>query len=227
MTIRRLKACLNGGRTEPFVPSTPAQIAAAAVSAVAAGAEAIHVHPRAEDGRESLSPADVAAAVTAARTAGVPVGVTTGRWIAPSNRHDLIAAWTTLPDFASVNVGEPGYDELVTLLRAKGVQVEAGVWSADEAGRVGEVDRILVEIIDTPAADALSKADAILARLAPTTIPILLHGEDEACWPLIAHAGRLGLPTRIGLEDTLTGPDGNPVTSNADLVRLALPIWQG
>jgi hypothetical protein len=35
--------------------------------------------------------------------------------------------------------------------------------------------------------------------------PRLLHGEDSACWPLIAHAGRLKLPTRVGLEDTLAG----------------------
>jgi uncharacterized protein (DUF849 family) len=221
--IRRLKACLNGGRMDPFVPKTPAELAESAVAAVAAGAEAVHLHPRGPDGRESLAPADVSAAVTAARRAGVPVGVTTGVWISPE-RHDLIAAWTDLPDFASVNVGEPGYDDLVTLLTSRGVQVEAGVWSPGEADRTGPVDRILVEIVDTPAAEAVSAADAILSRL-DGGIPILLHGEDEACWPLVAHAGRLGLPTRIGLEDTLTGPAGEPVTSNADLVRLALEVW--
>ena len=45
------------------------------------------------------------------------------------------------------------------------------------------------------------------------------------CWPIVAHAGRLGLPTRIGLEDTIVGPDGGPVTDNADLVRLARAVW--
>lgn len=38
--------------------------------------------------------------------------------------------------------------------------------------------------------------------------------------------GTLGLPTRIGLEDTIVGPDGSPVSGNAELVRLALQIWR-
>jgi hypothetical protein len=38
------------------------------------------------------------------------------------------------------------------------------------------------------------------------TTPRRLHGEGPACWPLIAYAGTPGLPTRIGLEDTTTGP---------------------
>jgi uncharacterized protein (DUF849 family) len=55
---------------------------------------------------------------------------------------------------------------------------------------------------------------------------MLLHGEQAATWPLVRHAGRLGLPTRIGLEDVLTGPEGDPVRDNAQLVRLALREWQ-
>jgi uncharacterized protein (DUF849 family) len=50
-------------------------------------------------------------------------------------------------------------------------------------------------------------------------------GEQESCWPLLRHAGRLGLPTRIGLEDTTTGPDGQQVSGNAELVSLALVEW--
>jgi uncharacterized protein (DUF849 family) len=54
------------------------------------------------------------------------------------------------------------------------------------------------------------------------TAPVLLHGEDESCWPLVRRAGQLGLATRIGLEDVLTGPDGQPAVGNASLVRQAL-----
>jgi uncharacterized protein (DUF849 family) len=225
--IRRLKACLNGGRMESFVPRTPAELAANALAVVAAGAEAVHIHPRGPDGRESLAAGHVGAAVAAVRAVGVPVGVSTGLWIAGGDharRRAAIDGWTVLPDFASVNVGEDGYDDLVALLQSRGVAVEAGVWTPDEADRTGPVDRILVEILDTPADRATARADAILARL-DTTTPILLHGEEDACWPLIAHAGRLGLPTRIGWEDTLTGPAGEPVRDNAELVRLALRQW--
>jgi uncharacterized protein (DUF849 family) len=35
---------------------------------------------------------------------------------------------------------------------------------------------------------------------------------------------RLGLPTRIGLEDITVGPAGEPVADNADLVRRALSV---
>ncbi len=55
---------------------------------------------------------------------------------------------------------------------------------------------------------------------------MLLHGDEDACWPLVAHAGALGLPSRIGLEDTLTGPYGEAVTGNAELVRLGLAAWR-
>jgi uncharacterized protein (DUF849 family) len=244
--IRRIKACLNGGRTDPRVPVTPAQLADAAAGAVAAGAEAVHLHPRATDGRESLAAADVGAAVAAVRRAGVPVGVSTGLWITSGDvaaRRRLVQGWAALadrPDFASVNVGEDGYADLVATLTRMGVAVEAGVWTPDEAARVfppeasagtpkaerptGGISRILVEIIGAPADAAVSAADAILERL-DGRVPVLLHGEEAACWPLVAHAGRLGLPTRVGFEDTLVFPDGSPATDNAGLVRRALHVW--
>ena len=85
----------------------------------------------------------------------------------------------------------------------------------------------MVEIAHVTAETATMRADEILDILyaARMTAPILLHGEDESCWPLVAHAGRLGLATRIGLEDVLTGPAGRDVTGNADLVRLGLVEW--
>uniref|UniRef100_UPI0015F0DAE4 3-keto-5-aminohexanoate cleavage protein n=1 Tax=Streptomyces shenzhenensis TaxID=943815 RepID=UPI0015F0DAE4 len=41
-------------------------------------------------------------------------------------------------------------------------------------------------------------------------------------WPVLRPAGRLGLATRIGLEDTLLLPDGERALSNARLVTEAL-----
>jgi len=230
--IKRIKACLNGDRPSP---ATPGELAVAAAGAVAAGAEALHLHPRDARGRESLAAADVAAAVTAVRAAcpGVPVGVSTGLWMTGGDarrRADLVRGWTVRPDFASVNAGEEGSGELAALLGAAGVGVEAGVWQPGEVDAVPGLRpvRVLIEIIGTPAGRAVAAADAVLARLdaAGYRGERLLHGEEEACWPLVAHAGRLGLPTRIGLEDTLLRPDGTPATDNADLVRHALTVWQ-
>ncbi|MEM8742992.1 MAG: 3-keto-5-aminohexanoate cleavage protein, partial [Pseudomonadota bacterium] len=108
-----LQACLNGAHDPaavPGVPVTPAALAAAASAAVTAGAAELHIHPRGPDGAESLAPGDVAAALDAVRAAlpGLPVGIGTGAWIAPAGRarHASMAAWTTRPDYASVNLGE-------------------------------------------------------------------------------------------------------------------------
>ncbi len=251
--IERIKACLNGRRApsaHPAVPVTPRQLAEAAAGAVAAGAEAVHVHPRGADGRESLWPADVGAAVAAVRAAcpGVPVGVTTGLWAAgdpaaglsgaAAARQQQVSAWAELdaaeqPDFASLNLSEEGWQQLAATLAGANIGVEAGVWSVADADRVagyrppGGWLRIMVEVSGVGAGEAVGHADQILARLAitaPGARP-LLHGEDDSCWPLIGHAGRLGLPTRVGLEDVTAGPDGHPVGGNADLVRLALELW--
>jgi uncharacterized protein (DUF849 family) len=242
--IRRLKACLNGGRDpgeHPGVPVTPGQLAAAAAAAVSAGAEAVHIHPRGSDGRESLRAANVGAAVAAIRAASssVPVGVTTGLWVTAGDevaRRDDVAGWADLlpqqrPDFASVNVSEPGWQELLAILDEAGIAAEAGVWTVADADAVASADsewlRILVEVAEAPAMMATERADEILAGLASAGVsaPVLLHGEEESCWPLVAHAGRLGLATRIGLEDVLAGPQGQQVSDNAQLVRLALVEW--
>jgi uncharacterized protein (DUF849 family) len=244
--IQRMKACLNGQRAQddhPAVPVTPAELAAAAAGAVAAGAEAVHLHPRDDAGRESLLAADVGAAVAAVKQAcpGVPVGVTTGLWVTggdPAARQSAVAGWIALPaearpDFASVNVGEAGAADLPALLAGGGIAAEAGVWSAADAdllAAAGPAARwlwVMVEISGVSAAEAVPAADAVLRRLDElgVTRPRLLHGAGDSCWPLIAHAGRLGLPARVGLEDTLAGPAGDPVTGNAELVDLGLAAW--
>ncbi|WP_307830981.1 3-keto-5-aminohexanoate cleavage protein [Nucisporomicrobium flavum] len=237
--IRRIKVCLNGGRRpgdHPGVPVTPAQLAEAATGAVAAGAEAVHLHPRDATGAETL---DVGAAVAAVRAScpGTPVGVSTGLWITGGDarlRLERIHAWAGLPpeqrpDMASVNVHEERFADTAAAVREAGVAVEAGVWTAGAASVLGgvPVDRILIEVVDPAVADAERAADQILDRLDRLGVagPRLLHGEEEACWPLVRHAGRLGLPTRIGLEDTLVDETGAPAVDNADLVRRALRVW--
>jgi uncharacterized protein (DUF849 family) len=246
--VERIKVCLNGGRRRdehPAVPVTPAALAVAAARAVEVGAEAVHLHPRGSSWTESLAASDVGAAVAAVRQAcgRVPIGVSTGLWIAggdPGVRQAAVVGWAGLPgsarpDFASVNVSEPGWVDLVEVLHAAGIAVEVGVWSVADARAVSAVRppggwlRVLVEVIDAPAASAVGVAGEILDELAGRDVigPRLLHGQQAACWPLVAHAGRLGLPTRIGLEDTTVGPDGELVRDNAELVQLALATAAG
>jgi uncharacterized protein (DUF849 family) len=62
----------------------------------------------------------------------------------------------------------------------------------------------------------------VLAAGSPA--PVLLHGMDESCWPLLEHAGVRGVQTRVGLEDSLRLPDGSTAPDNASLVSAAVEL---
>ena len=51
--------------------------------------------------------------------------------------------------------------------------------------------------------------------------PRLLHGVDATAWTLLDEAAARRYDGRIGLEDTLTLPDGRPADGNGELVRTA------
>ncbi|HKV45052.1 MAG TPA: 3-keto-5-aminohexanoate cleavage protein [bacterium] len=234
-----VKACLNGSRTRtehPGIPLTADELAAEGQRAVAAGAGALHVHPRRPDGTESLDPTVCGLAIQRirARCPGVPVGLSTGGWIErdASRRLVQVSAWTELPDFVSVNFSEPGVAELCQLLADRKIGVEAGLASGGDAERFvrSGLDRRCLRVLLEPgpqqAEDALSltaEIEAILDR-ERITPPRLLHGEDRAAWPVLEAAVRRGYDVRIGFEDTLTLPDGRPGERNADLVEAAVAL---
>jgi uncharacterized protein (DUF849 family) len=236
-----VEACLNGGTTvaeHPRVPVTPAELAIEALAAARAGARAIHVHPRAADGSQSLAPSVVLPAVAAIRAAtGLPVGVTTGIWAAGGNvalRLSLVAGWTGAdkPDFASVNVNEPGVDDLAALLLELGIPVEAGVWTVDDAdllARSALADRafqVLFEPTSLVPAEAVGVAAAASAAVlaAGITVPQVHHGYGQATWDVIRWAVARGFAVRVGLEDTTVLPDGTLASGNGDLVAEAVRL---
>ena len=231
-----VKACINGARTpdqHPGLPVGPEALAAAAVAAHQAGAKAVHMHPKTPDGVDSLLPAAVDAAVSAVRHAapGLPLGVTTGFWALPDvdARLRAVDGWTALPDFASVNWHEPGSEDLARLLLGKGMGVEVGIFHAEaaESWAASEIAqhclRVMIEL--GPDGD-IATADDLLSQVmaAGSPAPVLLHGLDDSCWPLLEHAGRRGVQTRIGMEDTLRLPDGSTAPDNAALVSAAVQI---
>ena len=232
-----IEAALNGGRTRaehPHVPCSPEELAAAAQEAVAAGAGAAHFHVRAADGRESLDADDVARAVVGVRAEipGVPFGVSTGLWMVRDarERYERVAAWKTLPDFASVNFNEEGGIALAELLLSKGMGVEAGMGSVLAAEKFLESRLaarcrwVLLEPEQQemgPAVAVVAKIEEILRR-AGIALPIILHGVGRTAWDLIDVAARRGYDTRIGLEDALTLPDGSAAKGNEELVAEAV-----
>ena len=232
-----LQAALNGDRTaddHPAVPLTPEHLAADAVACAAAGARAIHLHPRDEDGRERLDAWLVDAVVEQVRNAAeIPVGVSTGAWIEPDleRRLALVRAWRA-PDYASVNLSEEGAIDVMAALTEAGVGIEAGVDSVADAERLAasgaRVTRVLVEPVDAGdgALEIVAAIHDALDRLG-VDAPRLQHGDGDATWVLIEDAVRRGIDTRVGLEDTLLGPDGRPTAGNEALVRAARSLFIG
>jgi uncharacterized protein (DUF849 family) len=156
--------------------------------------------------------------------------VSTGAWIEPDpeRRVALVRSWRE-PDMASVNLSEDGAESVIRALLANGIGVEAGIWSVDDAERLAasryasRVTRTLVEIVH-PVADPAAEARRIDAALDRLNLrgPRLHHGEEAATWPVLRQARTLRRDTRIGLEDTLTLPDGQEAASNENLVHAAL-----
>jgi uncharacterized protein (DUF849 family) len=223
-----LQAALNGPFTKddhPAMPITAAELAADARACVEAGAGAIHMHPRNHWGEETLDPEAIDAAVREVRAAcGVPVGVSTGAWIEPDHELKLryIRAWTE-PDYASVNVSEDGWQEVVRALRERGIGVEAGVWSVEDAealkesGLANDLVRVLIEPVDVGASEAVALVAAIRKEVG---VPMLQHGDGAATWVLIEDAIHHGLDTRVGLEDTQEA-------TNPELVARAMSLIKG
>jgi uncharacterized protein (DUF849 family) len=236
-----VQASLNGGTTRaehPAVPLTPAELAAEARAAAAAGARAIHVHPRDLSGAQTLRPEHVLAAVAAVRTAtGLPVGVTTGIWAVGGDvrrRMSRVAGWSgrDRPDFASINMNEPGTDALADLLTSQGIEIEAGVWTVEDARLLGaspfghRVIRVLIEPVDRSGAGAVATAAEAATELARLGVRArqVHHGYGLATWDVLRAAVAMGQDIRVGLEDTTVLPDGSVAAGNGDLVTAAVRL---
>ena len=236
-----LKACLNGSRTDdehPAIPRTPAQLAAEGRASVDAGARVLHLHPYA-DGRETLEADPSAAALQAVRAAcpGIPISLSTSADIEsdPRRRLELVAGWTDLPDLVTANQGEPGILDLCEHLMGRGVGIEAGLLSLEDAqafvaaGIADRCARVLVEPLDADPAAAVAHAAAIEQVLddVGVTLEQVHHGDDVATWHVMERAVSRGHGIRIGLEDTTVLPDGRRPAGNGELVRVAAGMLAG
>ena len=132
-----LQAALNGDRDHPAVPRTPDELASEGRAAVDAGARVLHLHPYDGGGRQTFEAEPCAAAIRAVREAcpGIPISLSTSAEIEPDpeRRRALVAAWTELPELVTANQGEEGIFELCELLLERGIGIEAGLLSLDDA----------------------------------------------------------------------------------------------
>ncbi len=231
-----LQAALNGCRTpteHPHIPVTPEQLATDCKQVIEAGAVTIHFHVRQADGSQSLMPEDVSRALTTIRAAcpDVGLGISTTWEIVGDRalRYQLVSQWAVLPDYVSVNIHEEGSLELIELLLAKGIGIEAGLMNAEAAERLHQSGlgdnclRILIEPLEDNLAAARANIQAIEAILDAANLkpPRLLHGTDATAWDVFYDAVARGYNTRIGFEDMLTLPDGTAVEGNAQMIEVA------
>lgn len=237
-----LQAALNGDRIHPAAPRTPAAIANAARAAVEAGAHSVHVHAFDDAGRETLDGTVCANVLRAIRALcpGTPISLTTSATIVPdpAERLRMIETWKELPDLVSANQGEPGIQPLCEALLSRGVAIEAGLFTADDARAFVRSElaarscRVLVEPLDSDPVVAVQHAatmEDILAS-AGITLEQVHHGYDAGCWPVNRRALERGHGIRTGLEDITLLPDGSEARDNADLVaaaaRLIRTTWR-
>lgn len=231
-----LQAALNGDRIHPSAPRTPGDIAAQTRTAVDAGARSVHLHPYADDGEQSFEAEVCARTIRAVRAAcpGTPISLSTSADVEPDpqRRIALVEAWTELPDLVTANQGEDGIIELCEVLSRRGIGIEAGLLSLDDAhrfiaaGLAPACVRALVEPLDADPDTAVDHAEAIEAALlhAGITLEQVHHGDGIASWAVNRRAARRGHGLRTGLEDTSVLPDGRPAQDNGDLVATAAAL---
>jgi uncharacterized protein (DUF849 family) len=234
-----LQVALNGDRVHPAAPCSPTAIALDAEAAVKAGAHSVHVHAYDDAGRETLRPGPCAAVLRAIRERcpGIPISLTTSATIVrdPWERLAVVATWNELPDLITANQGEPGIVDLCESLLARGVEIEAGLLTPDDAhafvrsGLAGRCRRVLLEPLDEDPVLALANAAAMEDTLtaAGITLEQVHHGYGLACWAVNHRALEGGHGIRTGFEDVTVLPNGTPATDNAALVRAAVDLIRG
>src|SRR3981081_4073379 len=99
--------------------------------------------------------------------------------------------------------------EVIVLVLENGIGVEAGLWSAADAGKfvahpnARSCLRILIEINEQDFSAGAEVVRQILEILdhAEIQLPRLLHGFESTMWSFYREALRLKLDARLGLED--------------------------
>ncbi len=228
-----LQAALNGDRTHPAAPRSPAAIAAAARAAVNAGAHSVHVHAFDDAGRETLEGPACGKVLRAIRALcpAIPISLTTSATIVsdPGARLRIIADWEEVPDLVSANQGEAGIIELCEHLLSRGMEIEAGLLSVEDArafagsGLAGRCRRVLIEPLDADPDTAVRHAARMedIVMSAGITLEQVHHGYGIACWAVNRRALERGHGIRTGFEDVSLLPDGREARDNAELVAAA------
>ena len=147
----------------------------------------------------------------------------------PAERVRIVEAWEEMPELVTANQGEPGIVELCELLLSRGVGIEAGLLSVDDArafvlsGLAARCRRVLIEPLDADPGVAVEHAGEMedIVVSAGIMLEQVHHGYGIACWAVNRRALDRGHGIRTGLEDATVLPDGTEARDNAELVAAA------
>lgn len=231
----------------PALPTTLAELVAAARSCEAAGAGMIHIHLRDERDRSCLDVGRLREAVAAIRAeTELVVQLSTGGAVTDSF-DARVAVLDARPDSCSLTCGTVNFGDdvfanpwgLITRLYRR--SQELGVVPEFELFDLGHV-ATLHRLLDTYGPPATGRIHADLVMGVPGGMPgtaaalvaVVAVLPADATWSATG-VGRTALPValsalgagghlRVGMEDTLSFARGRPVTDNAELVTRAATL---
>jgi uncharacterized protein (DUF849 family) len=232
-----------GKDVHPNMPIAMDELVTELRACLQAGATGVHLHVRDRSGAETLNPSAVNDTCLHVRELaeemGVPVevGLTTGAWIVPDlgARLSMIHEWEGV-DCATVNLSEPGFEQVMSAMLDVGIGIDVGLWAPIEMDRLSRsgllplVQRVSIELDpgepylfeDEPTHLAQQLND--LLDDAGSTCPRLTHGMNDWTWTLVEDAFRRGHDTRVGFEDSVLLPNGTTADNNAQLVEAAVVL---
>ncbi len=230
----------------PAVPYTPAEIAAAALSAGEAGAAVVHLHARWPDGRASQEAAHFAEIVQRIRAAGSQLvlqcstGGAVGMGIEERLGSLVPGAEMGTLNMGTMNFGDevfvnsrPDLVKVATRLRQRGLVPECEVY---DAGMLDTLAWLLKEghlaqpyhvqfVLGVPGGMTGSERNLrFLVEGLPEAVHWSVAGIGRFELPLAEVALRLGGHVRVGLEDNLFISKGVLATGNDQLVRAAVAL---
>lgn len=239
----------NGARRvkddHPWLPLSPAELAADAVKCHEAGAGLIHLHVRDDQGRHSLSPDHYRPALDAVRHAvgdGMIIQITTeavGRY-SPAEQMATVRA--VVPEAASFalrelipdTASEPAARAFFSWVAEAGILPQFILYTPDEAHRLRDlIERGVIPFRQPPTLFVLGRYDDGPASHPAMIQPFLDAWGPDGHWSVCAFgpseiavataALAMGGHARIGFENNLLRLDGSRLNDNAEQVgRVAL-----
>jgi 3-keto-5-aminohexanoate cleavage enzyme len=231
----------------PNLPTTPEEIAAAAVAAGEAGAAIVHIHVRDDNETVTCDPARYARARDLIEAAGsnVVVNMSTGGGAGTTTDEERMAPVALAPEIASFDCGSLNFGErvfinspaflheLATRMKQYGVKPEIECF---EPGHVWNALRLIDEgMLEPPfwfqfvlgvrgGSPPEPKQLQHLVDMLPPGAHWSVCGIGRAQWPLGVMAMAMGGHVRTGLEDNIWYRKGELAASNAQLVARLVRI---